>query len=428
MGQVRVGAKATGIPDFADDVELPFLDSQGSADMNVNVGFTGTPERIHDGADRTEWTFSNLTGTGFTESVTTHAAQGISTVVDFSLLAGDTIDIAGTAITTTTLTEGVDWTAATDNATTATSLASAINGVTGVSATASAAIVTVIIDNGADITTFTSSDGTNLPTTAQSIDATGTVDGDEMQLTDTATTDMTNFTTVTGRIFITSWTNVGATKNIQLRLRNGSTDVGNVVNLSDFVDSTSLNDWQTFAIVKSEFGIDTETVDNCVIKVIDTAPGVPPDFFLDLLQIEESGSPISFSLFIPPGGTFLVNRVFLSGIVSGVSGSGTLPFVSPDEFWFLPKLPIGLVLRITIDGVVTETGKLRNNFELTTIVGVEKNISWDGSSIAQISFDFLFGNGLKMIKSRGDAFEIIVNDNLSGMKEFRTNATGDLSF
>lgn len=413
---------------IADDVELPFLDSLGSAKMNINVGFTGTPERIHDGADRAEWTFSNLTGTGFVESVTTHAAQGISTVIDFSLLSGDTVTIDGVGITNTTLTEGVEWTASTDNETTATSLASAINGVTGVTATASGAIVTVIIVNGSDITTLTSSNATNLPTTAQSIDATGTVDGNEMQLLDTGTTDMTNFSTLTGRIFITSFTNVGATKNIQLRFRNGSTDVGNLINLSDFIDSTTLNTWQTFAIVKSQFGVDTETVDNAVVKVIDTAPGVPPDFFLDLIQIEQNGSPVTFTLFIPTGGTFSINRIQLTGQVSGVGGSGTLPFVSPNEFFFIPKLPIGMNFRITVDGVTVESGKFRNNFDFSAEVGEEINISWDGSSVAKLSQNFLFGNGLKLIESRGDSFEMIVNDNHSSMDELKFNATGDLSF
>lgn len=60
------------------------------------------------------------------------------TVVDYTGLTGDTVTVNGV-----TKTEGVDWTAGTDNDTTAQSLKSALNAITGVTATGSASVLTI---------------------------------------------------------------------------------------------------------------------------------------------------------------------------------------------------------------------------------------------------------------------------------------------
>lgn len=72
------------------------------------------------------------------------AGSGSKTVTidDYSNCAGDTVTITVEG-TSTVLTEGVEWTAATDNDTTAASLATAISAVTGVTGVASAAVIAV---------------------------------------------------------------------------------------------------------------------------------------------------------------------------------------------------------------------------------------------------------------------------------------------
>jgi hypothetical protein len=88
------------------------------------------------------------------------AATGTYTVVDYTLLAGDTVVVNGT-----TLTEGVEWTAAVSNNATATSLASAISALVPVNAAAVGPVVTVTAATaglvGNAITT-TTSDAVNL--------------------------------------------------------------------------------------------------------------------------------------------------------------------------------------------------------------------------------------------------------------------------
>lgn len=80
------------------------------------------------------------------------------TVNNYAALAGDTVTIGAT-----TLTEGVDFTAATSNAVTATALAAAIDALANVTASADGDVVTVLSDTPSFVT---SSDGTNLPVAA----------------------------------------------------------------------------------------------------------------------------------------------------------------------------------------------------------------------------------------------------------------------
>lgn len=68
-------------------------------------------------------------------------AEGTITVLDYTLLAGKTI-----TVNAVTITEGVEWTAATSNNATATSIASAVDAIAAVNAAASGAVVTIKAD------------------------------------------------------------------------------------------------------------------------------------------------------------------------------------------------------------------------------------------------------------------------------------------
>ena len=101
------------------------------------------------------------------------AATGIMEVSDFSTLSGAIVTVDGTA-----LTEGVDWTAATDNDTTAASLASAIDGIASVTATSTAAVITITAASigvaGNSITLASDNSDVDVPAAT----LTGGVDGD----------------------------------------------------------------------------------------------------------------------------------------------------------------------------------------------------------------------------------------------------------
>jgi hypothetical protein len=84
--------------------------------------------------------------TGGTLLIAGGTASKTITIDDYNNCSGDTVTIQINN-SSTVLTEGVDWTAATDNATTATSLASAVQAIAGIAAATAAAGVVYITKN-----------------------------------------------------------------------------------------------------------------------------------------------------------------------------------------------------------------------------------------------------------------------------------------
>ena len=415
----------TGLVTYTDDLKPPktffgsfLINPSFGADLNINVGFTGTPEKVHDGTDLSLWAASALSGIWDFAS-TTHAKQGIITVIQFGNLSGAVINVAGTNITTTTLTEGVDWTAGVDNDTTAGTIQSAVDGIAGVSATVSGSVVEVTADNAtteADITTLTTdADAGDMTTTAQSIDGSLTANGEESLLEDGTSTNMANFSSMTLSILITAW-DITKGNDVEIRARNNGVDVGNVINISDFIDPTNLGVWQSVALAKSEFGLDQDTIDEFVIMTVSTASGVPnaPSYYIDIFQIEETGAPVSFS-FSPPVGTTFFGATSTIEVIS--PSSDTEPFVSWNKYGEASKLPIGFQTRLTVGGQSFLSTGLRSNADVLSLPAMKLNVFVDGTNkIFQFQQDT---GGIILNGDTEDKFEVIVNDDFSSFVFYR---------
>ena len=150
----------------------------------------------------------------------------------------------------------------------------------------------------ADITTFTTSaSASEMTATAQSIDATGSTNNDEALFEDATTTDMSNYAALHFFVYITAWND--ARHEVELRARNGGTDVGVSVNLSDFVETSTLNQWQSVVINKTLMNLETQTIDEFVMLTTSTTGG-GPDYFVDRIRWEENGTPVLYTFAPPP--------------------------------------------------------------------------------------------------------------------------------
>lgn len=72
-----------------------FITSEGSKDMNVNVTFGGTPEKIHDGIDSVLWTGSSIVGTSvtFNSALQNHTAAGATSIQIDNAAVGDVLQL-----------------------------------------------------------------------------------------------------------------------------------------------------------------------------------------------------------------------------------------------------------------------------------------------------------------------------------------------
>lgn len=389
-------------------------DSTGSQEMAIDASISGTPDRAYLVEPTTNWTTSAISGVWDFES-STHCVCAVITVVDYTLLAGDTVTIGGTGITPTTVTEGVEWTAATSNDATATSLASAISAVAGVSAVAESAVVIIDADEFADITTLTSSDGTNLPVQLESIDGTATVDGDQFQLERSSSVDLSSFASFSGFVYLTSFNDSKHAINMQVQL--AGVPVGTSVDVTDFINTGLLDVWQRFVIPKGDSGLNGSTIDQIIFTSTSTT-GAPANFWLDCINIEEIGG-VLFSFTPPTGGVFelfSVNIALLDNITT----------VEPDQIMSVPALTNGIVIRTQVNNRVLFSAGFKSFNDLYA-TGIRKDSEIIGTSSTSVNMIIDNPGVLPQLKGdTGDSYSFLLSDDLSSMTSFKAILRGRL--
>lgn len=228
----------------------------------------------------------------------------------------------------------------------------------------------------------------------------------------------TNYTAVTGAVFITGWSTRG-TKGVGFQFRIGGVAQGVELDLGNYIDTTLFNTWQTFAINLTDFGIvGSPTSDEFTIRTIDIGRGPPPNYYLDVLQIEETGAPIEYRMAPDVGETFHVKEIRLI-LADNVTGG-----LSYDKFMGANKLANGLSLQVVQDGVVTYSQNITDAFDLIlNDYHVIDNLD-DGVNTA-VTFELSYDQPLIIKGAVAQNYMcLIVNDDLSSLLEFRAVAEG----
>lgn len=412
-------------------IDVDFVNDEFGIDINQDFQFTGTPEIIHNGEDSTEWTTSQ-TGSGFTFNSADHAKQARIEVLDFSALSGVTVTITVSG-TTTVLTEGVDWTAATDNPTTASSLNTALLTVENISTILDSNAIIIQVDNNFDITSLgTNASQANLLTRARSIRLLDAETGDTAIFTAPSPIDMSTRTALSASVFVTQWSANG-NKDLIFSFRNNGTQVGKSVKLSNFIPVYDFNTWLNFVLPKAAFGITTETINELTITVESTGSGLAPDVYLDMMQIEENGVPLEFVVnpqFLgqPIDGFLTSIKYTIEGPVTSVLSGATSPTIPFDSFLGIPELYNGVVFQFTRDfggGSVPLFGltfkNLRDIIDDASATVDDRGTSLDGTT-TWVTIFINFREPLPFNGTTQDQIKLIVNDPLSGLKSFTAKA------
>ena len=400
----------------------PLSSAVGSLEMAVSVGFSGTPDLIHDGTDSALWTASALSGV-WAFADTSAAKQGVTTVIDYTGLSGDTLTINGDGFANTVLTEGVEWTAATNNNTTAASLQSAIDAITGLTATVVSAVIEVTADSGSNITAFTSSDGANLSAQAASIDGTGAVKNSELQVERSSAIDSSAYIAFCGSIRIVGWPQTG-TKDVEVRLRLAGANTGVSVNLSAYISTTNIGGWQNFIIPIADFG-SSATIDQIVFLQIDTGAGVAPTYNLDSLSFQEAGGFTDFTYRPNNNERFGVKSFALTitDAYTGTLSDNSMPNLSYNKLLNQPKLDNGILTIAQSGGELLPSQALTQLRDFMVFPPVTLESYGDGTNaVLKITSNFIFD----LDGRQNDFFTYRVQDDLSGLISFNTWFFGTL--
>jgi hypothetical protein len=264
---------------------------------------------------------------------------------------------------------------------------------------------------------------------ANSIDATATVNGDEALFTRAASIALSGYVSLTGWVYLTGW-GVG-TKHVETRSRLAGSDVGTTVNIDDYIDTDTIGSWQKFSIPKADMGVASESVDELVVKTVKSS-GLNPDYYLDDLQWEETGTPLTYEI-VPDDGTWLhIDKLMITyadaytGIVTvaGNTENAMSPNI-PYNGWFgVSALSSGLVYQRWQNGEIVNAFPIKQHLDLMNFS--EAQVSGYGSdgtnSWCSVLIKFTAGVVLKPEKL--DKLDIQISEDLSGLLSLKVSAGG----
>ena len=208
----------------------------------------------------------------------------------------------------------------------------------------------------------------------------------------------------------------------------GGTQVGNKVDLSDYFIYDDYDTWHKITIPLRDMGLVGESIDVVRFEQ-ESSEGKAPKYYLDDIQIEETGDPITFEL-KPDKGTWLLVKGFQ--IVCAATYSGITTVKDATENATFPKIPYDTLLGTSIaSGINYE----RIASEITVSAAtINKFVDFMGLSNATISGQG--GDGTEswiavnvqfneevVLKAEGeDKMTLTINDDLSGLLYLRVGA------
>ncbi len=402
-----------------------FVNTTYGIDMNVASVFTGTPIDIHDGIDKTQWTASSVAGSWNFNNSNNHAKEATVEIDDYtSIGAGETVTVV-TDQGTVTAVEGTDYTAETSNTVTAGNLASALDGEDYISASSDGAVVTIIADDGYDITNVSDDSGGNITSSARAIKGSSVTNGATAQFAKGSSQDLTNYTAITVWIYITRW-DTGGVKDLNLYGWDTGTGlkVGTQVNLGDYVNTQEFSKWHKITIPLDDMELTGQTLDSFRLEVVETGPGQAPNFWLDYFQIQESGSSFEFSI-EPELGTWLHVKEFNITIVDTMAGTladATMPYLSYNKILNIPKLSNGITYQRTQSEQVSFSVTVQQLVDFLQMAGSKIIGSGSDGTTTWVLLRLRMTEPLILKSENRDKVSFTVNDDLSGLDFFRITA------
>ena len=288
----------------------------------------------------------------------------------------------------------------------------------------------VPIHNGTDNTYWTASNlsGSSFVfnstvqayTGTKSIDGTSTVGGNSMLLQADQSYSTGSYVAITGAIYLTGW--AMNDDDIRVRIRLSGTNVGSPILLSTYIRQQEFGTWQPFSIPMSAFGAGTTNFNQITIETINDH-AQSPNYYLDALQLEETGGSIIYTVTPNPNTIYRIGG-FSFGLSDNIDVTAG---IDPAKILGVSSLPIGIVSTTLVNSVFTFTSILKNHMDFAVYPNVKINTGGTSSSTwitYSVDFNFWGGTPLVLDSRTNDTASFIVNDDLSGLTYFRILTNG----
>lgn len=243
---------------------------------------------------------------------------------------------------------------------------------------------------------------------------------DTASFTDATETDMSGYTAITGQVNLISYN--GALNNIILQMRNNGVDVGNSVNLNEYISTSQLGSYQGFVIPKDLMGLGDFIIDEMRI-VVNRSGGVKPIIYFDDMQIEEFGEPLEFIVTAAAGTLFNITDVIISIADTGTGGAA----FAYNKIGALSSLPNGLNFNAISNGGSLFSSNIKQNSDLLVAAGTVSDLIDDGTNtFYTVTVKVSEISPVTLDSRQGDSISFVVNDDLTGLDLFNVVAAGSV--
>lgn len=242
------------------------------------------------------------------------------------------------------------------------------------------------------------------------------------------TIDLSGYTTLTGKINLTTYSTVNNT--LTIIFDNIGAAVGISVNIDDYIDTGLIGTEQSFVIPKADMGLTTQLVDGFNIA-LSRVGGTKPTMTFDDIQLEETGASATFLYSPPAEKIFHVDLVRFSIIdnttgitsVSGATENATMAGLSYNTILGVSALTNGIIYQRIQESVVQSSDVIR---QLGDFLAIGANISGvpisDGTNTC-LTLDIHYPRPI-ILEGNENILSLTISDNLSGLISFTAAVRG----
>lgn len=271
--------------------------------------------------------------------------------------------------------------------------------------------------------TFDSTNQANSGT--MSVDARSTVHNDEAQFEAASSITANDYVAIAGAVYVNSWPS-GGTKEVEIEARLAGVLVGNLVGLSNYIDTGNQNTWQSFSIPIADMGLAADEVDQIVVRTIDIGTGLPPNYHLDDMAWQQQGGA-TYRLKPKQGEIMYMQGISytLSGPYDSTLNNSALPNIKYNQLLGLSALTNGIRINTIAEGQEVFTLLVKQHIDLIGSPYLTMYSGGDDTN-AWIKYDFQFpvNSEVKLDSRNEDSLTIALADDLSSLHTFEVQARG----
>jgi len=246
--------------------------------------------------------------------------------------------------------------------------------------------------------------------------------GDTIQFDNGSSQSLTGYASITLWIYVDSNWSAGDHFTFYGYDTGAASIVGNTIELDNYFNPSSIGSWHKLSIPLVDMALNGETIDSFRITC-QTTSGIKPRWYLDDLQIEETGAPVKYSLF-PEKGTWLHVNEFTFSVADAYTGTlsdGTMPKLPYDSILGV-SLTSGINYERSQDGETKFSQTLLTLLDLMQLAGTEFVASGSDGVNTWLTIRARHIEPFVLKPENDDKLSFTISDDLSGLLHFRISA------